>query len=409
MSTNSLVRELELEEVLSQNGLNQNGFPVAARLLPGCFPVAVRLLSGCFLVAFQNEPAALRLLPGCFRFAFRLLSGCLPAAFRLLSGCFPDALRQRAGCAPVAFRLLAGCSLVALWLLSGCFPVAFRLLPGCFAVAFRLLSGCCPVAFRLLTGCSPLAFRLLSGCVPVASRLRSGCFPVALRLLSESACFPVASRLPCGCFPVALRLPSGCFPVASRLLSACCPAAFPLVSGCFPVAFQLSLKSPIMFVIHLAPPFKPGGCVNSQALRSRSGEGGIWEQLRQSRHGGVGGAATKPTPRGDHAFAWQGLRIMPGRCSLTQPAGPPGGTILRTGFWAQIPAQILDRVPCTSQWGAGHAVPDSGPESGPKIRSPKSGLAMGGASAFFMPRALNHVRLLHSIIDFISHGWATVC
>ena len=70
---------------------------------------------------------------------------------------------------------------------------------------------------------------------------------------------------------------------------------------------------------------------------------------------------------------------------------------------------MLTKGKFASQWGAGHAVPDSGPESGPKIRSPKSGLAMGGASAFFMPRALNHVRLLHSIIDFISHGWATVC
>jgi hypothetical protein len=95
---------------------------------------------------------------------------------------------------------------------------------------------------------------------------------------------------------------------------------------------------------------------------------------------------------------------MPGRCSLTQPAGPPEGANLRTPFWAQILAQIWNRLPCTQQWGAGQSVPDCGPEPGLKIRSPKSGLARGGASGFFMPRALNQGRLHHLIIDVNSHG-----
>jgi hypothetical protein len=56
------------------------------------------------------------------------------------------------------------------------------------------------------------------------------------------------------------------------------------------------------------------------------------------------------------------------------------------------------------QWGAGQSVPDCGPEPGLKIRSPKSGLARGGASGFFMPRALNQGRLHHLIIDVNSHG-----
>ena len=49
------------------------------------------------------------------------------------------------------------------------------------------------------------------------------------------------------------------------------------------------------------------------------------------------------------AFAWQSNRITPGAHNLSQPAGPLDGLILGTGFWAQFPAQIWDRVPCTSQ------------------------------------------------------------
>ena len=77
---------------------------------------------------------------------------------------------------------------------------------------------------------------------------------------------------------------------------------------------------------------------------------------------------------------------MAGGCSLTQRAGPPGGAILRTRFWAQIPAHILNRLPCTQQWGAGQSVPDYGLDSGLKIRSPKSDLPRGGASRFLCPR-----------------------
>ena len=48
------------------------------------------------------------------------------------------------------------------------------------------------------------------------------------------------------------------------------------------------------------------------------------------------------------AFAWQSNRISPGAHTLSQLAGPLDGLILGTGFWAQLPAQIWDRVPCTS-------------------------------------------------------------
>jgi hypothetical protein len=49
------------------------------------------------------------------------------------------------------------------------------------------------------------------------------------------------------------------------------------------------------------------------------------------------------------AFAWESNRITPEAHTLSQPAGPLDGLILGTGFWAQFPAQIWDRVPCTSQ------------------------------------------------------------
>ncbi len=41
------------------------------------------------------------------------------------------------------------------------------------------------------------------------------------------------------------------------------------------------------------------------------------------------------------AFAWQGVRIFPRARILTQPAGPPGGLISRTTFWAKKTARIL--------------------------------------------------------------------
>ena len=44
------------------------------------------------------------------------------------------------------------------------------------------------------------------------------------------------------------------------------------------------------------------------------------------------------------AFAWESNRITPKAHTLSQPAGPLDGLILRTGFWAQFPAQIWDRV-----------------------------------------------------------------
>ena len=141
-------------------------------------------------------------------------------------------------------------------------------------------------------------------------------------------------------------------------------------------------------------------------------------QVWGGRH--LGAAATKQTrrcrrscdkahPQGRPCFRLAG----PSNHARQVQFDPAGGATGRHDFEDRIlgPDSGPDFGPRALhlKWGAGHAVPDSGPESGPKIRSPKSGLAMGGASAFFMPRALNHVRLLHSIIDFISHGWATVC
>ena len=49
------------------------------------------------------------------------------------------------------------------------------------------------------------------------------------------------------------------------------------------------------------------------------------------------------------AFAWESNRTTPEAHTLSQPAGPLDGLILGTGFGAQFPAQIWDRVPCTSQ------------------------------------------------------------
>ena len=68
------------------------------------------------------------------------------------------------------------------------------------------------------------------------------------------------------------------------------------------------------------------------------------------------------------------------------------------------PGPDLEPTALYPKWGAGQSVPDCGPEPGLKIRSPKSGLARGGASGFFMPRALNQGRLHHLIIDVNSHG-----
>ena len=41
--------------------------------------------------------------------------------------------------------------------------------------------------------------------------------------------------------------------------------------------------------------------------------------------------------------------MTPKAHTLSQPVGPLDGLILGTGFGAQFPAQIWDRVPCTSQ------------------------------------------------------------
>ena len=96
------------------------------------------------------------------------------------------------------------------------------------------------------------------------------------------------------------------------------------------------------------------------------------------------------------AFAWQSNRITPGAHTLSQPAGPLDGLILGTGFWAQFPAQIWDRVPCTSQWGARHTVQIRGcflgPKSGPQIQ----GSQRGGATAFLVPREPKFTKLPHS-------------
>ena len=128
------------------------------------------------------------------------------------------------------------------------------------------------------------------------------------------------------------------------------------------------------------------------------------------------------------AFAWESNRTTPEAHTLSQPTGPLDGLIMGTGFGAQFPAQIWDRVPCASQKNGSEKespfrtqnetatqqailshVPEkvakqilavwpelppreprqsggphptvryrarglrSGPETGPKIRSPKSG------------------------------------
>ena len=108
------------------------------------------------------------------------------------------------------------------------------------------------------------------------------------------------------------------------------------------------------------------------------------------------------------AFAWQGVRIIPGARILTQPAGPPGGLISRTAFWAQNAAHILApralhlAVECLARgprwWAAFWAR-----HLGPKIKPPE-----GGATAFLVPREPQEVKLLHSNPDFISHQEATV-
>ena len=66
---------------------------------------------------------------------------------------------------------------------------------------------------------------------------------------------------------------------------------------------------------------------------------------------------------------------------MTHPAGPPGGAILRTGFWAHIPAQISDRVPCTSGvQGTRSQIlgRNLGPKSGPQNQASRR----GGTSVF---------------------------
>ena len=92
------------------------------------------------------------------------------------------------------------------------------------------------------------------------------------------------------------------------------------------------------------------------------------------------------------AFAWESNRITPEAHTLSQPAGPLDGLILGTGSWAQFPAQIWDRVPCTSQWGVRHTVQIRGcfwgPKSGPQIQG-------GGATAFLVPREPKFTKLPH--------------
>ena len=66
------------------------------------------------------------------------------------------------------------------------------------------------------------------------------------------------------------------------------------------------------------------------------------------------------------------------------------------------------RVPCTSQWGAWHAVPNCGLLFGPEIWDTKSTLPKGCATAFLVPREPKQVKHLHSNPDFISHQEATV-
>ena len=111
--------------------------------------------------------------------------------------------------------------------------------------------------------------------------------------------------------------------------------------------------------------------------------------------------------------------MTPKAHTLSQPVGPLDGLILGTGFGAQFPAQIWDPVPCTSQKnGSEKESPfrtqnsgvqgsrsqivgrNLGSKSGPRNQAWRG----GGASGFFMPRALNQGRLHHLIIDVNSHG-----
>ncbi len=94
---------------------------------------------------------------------------------------------------------------------------------------------------------------------------------------------------------------------------------------------------------------------------------------------------------------------------MTQPAGPPGGLILRTAFRPQNAARILApralhlKVGCVARgprlwaaFGAKNLVHKIKPTEG------------RGATAFLVPREPKQVKLLHSNPDFISHQEAAV-
>ncbi len=107
-------------------------------------------------------------------------------------------------------------------------------------------------------------------------------------------------------------------------------------------------------------------------------------------------------------FAWHGVRIIPGARSLTQPAGPPGGLISRTAFWAQNVAHILAPRALHLTVGCVARGPRLWAVFGSEIWDPKSSFPKGGATAFRVPRGLKQVKLLHSNPDIISHQEATV-
>ena len=69
-------------------------------------------------------------------------------------------------------------------------------------------------------------------------------------------------------------------------------------------------------------------------------DGTIWDGHKTAHKTSRAGAC-ETMPRVTRAFAWQGVRITPGAHTLYQPAGPLGGLILRTRFWAQFPTQNL--------------------------------------------------------------------
>ena len=113
-------------------------------------------------------------------------------------------------------------------------------------------------------------------------------------------------------------------------------------------------------------------------------------------------------PTVTRAFAWQGVRITPGAHTLSQPAGPPDGLVLRTGVRAQSPAQHLGpralhlTVGCEAH-GPSFVAAFWARNQGLRIEGPKEGV-----TAFLVHREPQFIKLPHSNPTFISQQAATV-